>query len=351
MNGLSNQPQWEKLKYTKTEIKKAGKTIAHSQSEEEISAALIVIENWRAAHAYPLSVVFSKLNRLAKEETGVIVAQRLKRLDSLVNKLRRLGNTDLWKMQDIGGCRVIVPSIEDVYRLSKKYQESRVRHVLKKTYDYIQSPKVSGYRSLHLVYQFHSDENPDYNENMLIEIQLRTRIQHLWATTVETMDLFKNSNLKNGQGTEEDTRFFALASSFLARLEGSNIVPSTPEDTNSLLMEMKQLDEKNRYLDFLSSIKVATKMNESDYEENSNGYCVLCLNYETRHLSTKWFMPSKIQEAQEFRREREQQSKTNKEDCVLVRVSSFATLKEAYPNYYADISDFVDVFNRSFRTV
>ena len=40
---------------------------------------------------------------------------------------------NLWTMQDLGGCRVIVPTIEDVYKYANDYEKSRKRHILKKT--------------------------------------------------------------------------------------------------------------------------------------------------------------------------------------------------------------------------
>ena len=41
-----------------------------------------------------------------------------------------------------------------------------------------------------MVYQYKSDRIETYNRNMLIEIQFRTHLQHIWATAVETMGLF-----------------------------------------------------------------------------------------------------------------------------------------------------------------
>ena len=80
-------------------------------------------------------------------------------------------------MQDLGGCRFIVPTVDEVFAFAEKYKNSRVRHEYKRTYDYINNPKPSGYRSLHLVYKFHSDTKDTYNQNMLIEIQFRTHLQ------------------------------------------------------------------------------------------------------------------------------------------------------------------------------
>ena len=41
-----------------------------------------------------------------------------------------------------------------------------------------------------------------------IEIQLRTSLQHAWATVVETVDAFTNENLKFGAGSDDWKRFF-----------------------------------------------------------------------------------------------------------------------------------------------
>nr|WP_279611692.1 hypothetical protein [Ruthenibacterium lactatiformans] len=94
---------------------------------------------------------------MAASHSDIIVAERLKRLDSIVNKLKREPSMSLWTMQDLGGCRFIVSSIDDIYKYANEYENSRKRHILKSQYDYVQQPKASGYRSLHRVYEYHRD--------------------------------------------------------------------------------------------------------------------------------------------------------------------------------------------------
>ena len=189
--------KWEIPKYTGNQINKAGKIIADPFStSEERDQALTVLNNWRAAHAYPLQVICSNLR---KKNPDAIVVQRLKRLESITGKIQRFPNMQLYKMQDLGGCRVIVDTIEDVYNSVDIYKKSRIRHILKKEDDYIASPKASGYRSYHMVYQFHSETKDTYNKNMFIEIQFRTKLQHIWATAVEMMGIYTKSNLKYAQ--------------------------------------------------------------------------------------------------------------------------------------------------------
>ena len=159
---------FETPQYSKKQITKAGKILASDDASlKESVHALEVLNNWRSSHAYPLQVIARKLKR---DNTNAIVVQRLKRLDSIIGKLRRFPEMDLYRMQDLGGCRVIVDTVPNVYNSVDKYKNSHVRHILKREYDYIQKPKESGYRSYQMVYQFQSDTVDTYNKNMMIEI-------------------------------------------------------------------------------------------------------------------------------------------------------------------------------------
>lgn len=211
---MKDKNKWEVPQYTKSEINKAGKIIADPFSTpKEREEALKILNNWRAAHAYPLQVICSNLRQ---KNPDAIVVQRLKRLESITGKIQRFPEMQLYKMQDLGGCRVIVDTIEQVYNAIDRYKFSRIRHILKREYDYIANPKESGYRSYHMVYQFHSESKDTYNKNMFIEIQFRTKLQHMWATAVEMMGIYTKSNLKSSQGDYDILRFFTLVSSLFA---------------------------------------------------------------------------------------------------------------------------------------
>jgi ppGpp synthetase/RelA/SpoT-type nucleotidyltranferase len=332
--------EWKSPEYSKSQIIKAGKTIKESASgSEESKEALKIIDNWRASHAFPLQVIYCHLKR-NYDRPNFIVAQRLKRLVSIVRKLEREPTMSLWTIQDLGGCRVVVPTINDVYAVAENYKSSRVRHILKKEYDYIQRPKRSGYRSYHLVYQYQSDTKETYNRNMLIEIQIRTQLQHLWATALETMGLFTNQALKASSGEEDTLRFFALISSMFALKENMPIVPETPENSKDIILELKSLEAKHNYLSMLSAIRVAVDFLD---EKNSKrkGYYILVLNYTTRRLRLKFYKPSQIDEATKEYVQIESTRAENKIDAVLVSVSSFSALKAAYPNYFSDIGAFL----------
>ena len=193
-------------------------------SEQERREALKVIDNWRAAHAYPLHVFYMNLRRKAGSRSDILVAERLKRLDSIVGKLQRESGMQLYRMQDLGGCRMVLPTLKEVYSYSDKIRKSRIRHEFRKEKDYIKEPKESGYRSIHLIYKFKTDTNEKdiYNQYpMLIELQFRTHLQHIWATALETIGFFTNQALKAGQGNKDILRFFVVVSSLFAIKEHS----------------------------------------------------------------------------------------------------------------------------------
>lgn len=330
---------WEIPKYSKSEINKAGKIIADKTStKKERQDALKVLNNWRSSHAYPLQVIASNLR---SKNPDSIVVQRLKRLDSITGKIERFPKMDLYRMQDLGGCRVIVDSIDEVYSAMNQYKSSRIRHILKREYDYIQNPKESGYRSYHMVYQFHSDRKETYNKNMLIEIQFRTKIQHTWATAVEMMGIYTKSNLKSSQGNEDILRFFTLVSSILALKEGTPVCPNTSESADELIKEIKSLDSKHNIVSTLSGLNVAIDFDEKN-ENKKNNYYILILDYTRKRMRIKSFETKNIEVATEVYNQLEGELESDK-NIVLVSASSFDSLRAAYPNYFTDIQEFVDM--------
>ena len=343
MSEVIRQPKWKVVEYSRNQIIKAGKTVRNENaSEVELDAAVQIIDNWRAAHAYPLHVIYMNLRHMAASKTDIVVAERLKRLESILGKLRREKCMSLWTMQDLGGCRFIVPTVDDVYKYASRFENSRIRHILKNMYDYLECPKRSGYRSLHVVYEYHSDTKDTYNQNMLIEIQFRTHLQHVWATAVETMGLFTKEAIKAGQGSEDVKRFFALTSSLFALQEGLPVVPGTSENADELIAEIRVLDRQSRYLEFLRGINVAVNAQERDkVSPKKPSYYILILNYNTHMLSIRRYMASQFEEANATYNAIEKTKAESKIDAVLVRVSSFDILKTAYPNYFSDIGEFV----------
>lgn len=345
---IIGQPRWKVPEYTQRQINAAGEIIRNPNSTEaEYQYAIGVIDNWRASHAYPLQIFYYNLYRKAGGRNDIIVAQRLKRLGSIVAKLQRENGMQLSRMQDVGGCRFVVPRLDEVYLYSGQFRQSKIRHEFKREYDYIKNPKTSGYRSLHLVYKFHTDTpgKECYNQNMLIELQFRTHLQHIWATAVETVGLFTNEALKAGQGSEDIKRFFVLVSSLFAMREGCPVAPETIADETELISEIESINDRVHILDLLMGIRIVVN-NELNRNYDQRGYYLLTLNYEKKTIRAAYYRPGNMEKANAAYNAIEAQSRGEPIDSVLVQASSITSVKAAYPNYFLDIGEFISLLKQ-----
>lgn len=110
-----------------------------------------------------------RLSRMvAKSGLKAEVHARAKHLYSLYRKLARYDN-DLTKIHDLVACRIIVPTVEDCYRVLGLIHR-RWKPIDGRVKDYIASPKPNGYQSLHTTVKA-VDDQP-------IEIQIRTKKMH-----------------------------------------------------------------------------------------------------------------------------------------------------------------------------
>lgn len=341
-NMIDNHKTWAVPEYSKRQINNAGKMITNPNvSPEEREEALKILNNWRAAHAFPLNVICDYLH---KHNQNANVVQRLKRLESITDKIKRFPDMQLYKMQDLGGCRVIVDTIPEVYKAIKQYQNSNTTHILKYTKDYIQNPKKSGYRCYHMIYKYHSDKNETYNKNILIEIQFRTKLQHIWATAVEMMAISTKSNLKASQGNEDILRFFTLVSSLFAIEEHTPVCPNTSNDENELLKEINELNQKHHIIDTLDALSATIKLRNKP-KDHKFEYYVLDLHYIEKCVDIYGYSKENIDQAT-FVYNQLESKMTNDENIVLVSADSIDLLKLAYPNYFADIHTFINVLNK-----
>lgn len=258
----------------------AGEFDALSSLPIKASQAYDITDNWRASHGYPAQLFYVQLKRKAKKlYANALVAQRIKRLPSIVAKLKRERDMKFSQMQDIGGCRVVLKTIRQVRSLQAVLAASKWKHQSLAPKDYIDSPKPSGYRGIHLKYRFVGIGEKRVYSNLKVEIQLRTELQHQWATAVETVDTFTRQSLKTSIGRQEWERFFALMGSAYALLEGSTLVPNTPVTTTELATELTALDNKYALVDTLKAIASIAPTVEANKGRGSD--YLLALNLAT----------------------------------------------------------------------
>ena len=331
---------WKTSKYGKKKIEKAGRKIAlENLNEDEKWEYLEVIDNWRAAHAFPMNTFAINLKKQVNDIDGAIVVQRLKRLDTIVNKLKRFPEMSLYRMQDLGGCRVIVPTIEDVYNVKNKFQSSRIRHELVNEKDYIANPNPNtGYRGVHLIYKYQSDRRDDFN-GLQVEIQLRSKKQHIWATAVETVGIFTQNGLKFNQGSDRWLRFFKVVSALFSIEEMSAVVEGVSEDPVVIINELLEIIQELKVIEKLFTIGLATTKMGRIQRSKTPGYYLMALDVENTKL--------KITKYTNIERATDEYNKIEIEkpagiDVVLVSAQSFDSLMHAYPNYFADVGAFMN---------
>ncbi len=337
---------WKKVEYTKSEIDKAGQRVLNPEiSNEERKECLKIIDNWRAAHAFPTNTFTINLKKNVSNIPGAIVVQRLKRLNTIIDKLERFPTMKLSRMQDLGGCRVIVPTNDDVYFVIEKLRHSRIRHIEHNYKDYIQTPNPNtGYRGYHIIYRYNSDKKSDYN-GLQVEVQIRTKLQHLWATAVETVGLFTDNGLKFNRGSDAWLRFFKLTSAVFSIEENSPCVNDVPLEKDKLYLEwLKSIDELDVF-NVLSVIGVATKRIGHIKPRNKRGYYLLVLNITSSPATLRVEGYDNFESAVTAYNKFEAENKDKRMDGVLVSSQSYETLVTAYPNYFLDVKEFLSTIS------
>jgi len=352
---------WATKKYTPQEVNVAGRQLVmlfnsergyHDWTPDEWelwNSAAPIISNWRACHGYPLNILQMNLRRAARRfDDAPIIAQRTKRLSSIVAKLDREPQMKLSQMQDIGGCRAVVKSLAAVIALQDFYlNKSEMKHKFSKCNDYIKEPKDTGYRGIHLVYRFFSDKEAGQQWNGLkIEIQLRSQYQHAWATAVETAGTFTGEALKSSSGPDEWLRFFALMGSVIALRERSPLVPDTPHKRNELIEELDHhayiLNVENRLVAFGNALQSINQRTERAH------WYLMKLDTNANQLVVTGFQRDEYEKATiSYSEAEELVKKKSATDAVLVSVDSIAALERAYPNYFADTRFFVELMKQA----
>lgn len=327
---------WARPEFSKTRVGRAGERIRDNTASEEDWG---VLENWRRAHAYVLNTFQMRLRSTRKRFEGdVQVAQRHKRLPTIVDKLTRESGMRLERMHDIAGCRAIFPNIDSLTRFREIFLDTRAkhRHINAKDdrYDYIKEPKDSGYRGVHDVFEtiLESDSGSAWN-GLRVEVQFRTRAQHAWATAVETVDLLNGERAKFGQAGPKLQRFFAVASELIARAHEGGTGPLPDLANRDLVQEFSTLDNE---LGVMERLTRAVSSNPP-IPRGKNVILVFHLKGDQRLDVQSYDSITPAQEAY-ARLEKELEGEA---DIVLVKAEHAEDLKRAFQNYFTDAREFV----------
>lgn len=315
----------------------------NKDQKEALAQALHTLSDWRKAHSYALNTFQAMLRGRCKSmgfhDEDYFVAQRLKRVPSIVSKLHR-SKTRLSQIQDIAGLRVVLPTVSDVRCFHDKLITSPAKHEAKlPATDYIDHPRDSGYRSIHQIFKYRNATHSDLNK-LSVEVQIRTRLQHAWATAVETLGAIENCSFKNGEGPAEVHRFFKLCSALISHHEQTPVLDELANiDIKQIAQEFIAIERKLNIYKKLTTASIASR-NIIGY--TIGYYSLMILDLETEQLSITPFVSAQSSLAEDIyilmeNRYRDDPSKM----VVLVSAGDLASLRIAYSNYFLDTHFFI----------
>lgn len=332
-------------RFSESEINWAGDILRDPESSDgDFRKALGFVNDWRMAHLVLDQRFWTVLGPRARSvDPMAYLGARLKRIPTMLRKLDRPRRFTLWQMQDIGGLRAVVDTPDHAFALAELLRDASPYFALVgKPMDYIQRPKPSGYRSIHFIYKYVADEEDDPILNDLtIEVQIRTRLQHAWATSNEIVGTFRREALKSGEGDPNWLRLFTLAGAVVARKEGTPIGRTVPSDPAMFDAELADLKNRLNVFDRVSAYNTTKQISESVGQDAK--LFVLTFNLKTRNVRISPFAGGEFAAAISRYREAEREHLEDPDyDTVLVNVDSVAELHDAFPNYFADTTLFLD---------
>jgi hypothetical protein len=136
-------------------------------------------------------------------------------------------------------------------------------------------------------------------------------------------------------------RFFALMGSAIAMGEKKPLVPNTPTDRAELVEELRAAIAEQNILDCLMGWGNTIKHIETQTSAYQDAFTFLLVLDTAKHfLHIHPFRKDQMEEAEAQYLMAEKQSEESAQ-VVLVSVESLGVLSKAYPNYYADTTDFL----------
>jgi hypothetical protein len=325
------------------DVLRAGEALAgnvpwnNEKEAEDARHVFRVAHNWRDSHAYPMRKVRYELAgyvRKFKLGGGFPVA-RLKRMPSIRRKLRAIpGNLN--QMNDLAGCRVILPAMDDIAGFLERLRAGTSHEVFRE-YPYIQEMKPDGYRSHHMVLKFCGTGDEAVYQGRRVEVQVRTQLQHSWATAVEAVGLYRREDLKAGKGNPDWLRLFRLMSEEFALEEGC------ASESSHRRLEISELEKKLDAVESLERLSQAFSYSESYIFDPKDKPDYFQIEYDRTHGTVRvrpFFGPIYATMSYDAAELKNAESGTGETKIVLVEVDEIENLRAAYPNYFGDVQKF-----------
>ena len=183
---------------SKSEIDRLGVRLRKTLSANDLR----MLDTYRRSFAPAYDFVVQKIRAIADIDVS---GRPAKSTNAIADKLKR-ESIRLSQMQDIAGCRIVVEDIDRQDALTETLLGLFSAAIVS---DRREKPS-HGYRAVHIIISTNSG---------MVEVQVRTRLQHLWAEVSEKMADKFGIAVKYGGGTEEVREQIGILSEYVAILE------------------------------------------------------------------------------------------------------------------------------------
>ncbi|SMN02534.1 RelA/SpoT domain protein [uncultured Candidatus Thioglobus sp.] len=329
---------------SKGKINQAGCYLSGKISKVSKDEANDLLNHFRSIHQHPMALFRHLIDRkLNKLKIKALVSQRLKRRPSIIQKLKKQDKMQLSRMQDIGGLRIVVDTINEVNLITdeirKVEKHGGFRFTSANGKNYIENIAPSGYRSIHLIYKY--DKNIPTEKQCRVEIQIRTKLQHSWATAVEVVGTYLNQPLKQSLGSNKYLDIFKDVGKLFQELETGKIEYES-------IQKVKQDIERIELLNKLRSVDIV-----ADYIGNTTKgqYILLKMDFKQQIVEIVQYGKAKFEQANKDYLKMEMDNSSNRAvEVVLISIQDIRKLQQSYPNYFMDTTEFFKNLDKLFES-
>jgi putative GTP pyrophosphokinase len=188
---------WHTCPMNNSELDRLGERLRIGITPDDLTA----LDTFRRGFRHSYDSVVDRI----RTELGLQASGRpAKSTAAIVDKLRR-GSMRLTQMQDIAGCRIVVPDITTQSQLVGQLETMFKVAVIDR-----RAKPSHGYRAIHLIVR---------STDLPVEIQLRTDLQHVWAELSEKLADAYGIALKYGGGPDRIRNTLNNSSALIAEFE------------------------------------------------------------------------------------------------------------------------------------
>lgn len=287
---------------------------------------LAQLQEYRLCHKDIAKQVFDVLCQKALEiNKDAICAFRIKRIDSIIRKLKRLkGAIELKSMRDIAGCRCILRNDAEAFKLMKALKDTPLILAQEPNVYMGKNKKENGYGSIHMYVTL-----PEY-KGLFVEIQIRSNEQHDWATFVETVDVIYRTKVKENLVTTTQEQYDDFCR--MHRIMSIPETHRTPLEVEILLRTIVKYDLFGKMDDvFVSNItRVRQQWIELVSTCNNPRYFYISTDEDNRPTIKAY---DSYSEAERFYFDAFEQCSYKNQVLVCMNNPTYETICTAYSNY------------------